>query len=202
MFIGIILTNFIYEVPISFDESEVIESNYTKNNFSKKIILMIILYGLFYAMIGCGQKNSKLFIQFDLQNLLKIDKVAIYMSAFIFISRISRLLSNLLFLKIYNRYKEKMLYIFEFGLVLAFISLLIGHFMRKTLFENSSEKVHDKIVNYINLTRKIFTLIYSTIVASMLIKLNYVYVMSLLLILSISFIVIIYKVYRLVREKK
>lgn len=51
------------------------------------------------------------------------------------------------------------------------------------LFENSSEKVHDKIVNYINLTRKIFTLIYSTIVASMLIKLNYVYVMSLLLIL-------------------
>ena len=180
-------------------------------------------------MICCGQKNSKLFIQFDLQNLLKIDKVAIYMSAFIFISRISRLLSNLLFLKIYNRYKEKMLYIFEFGLVLAFISLLVGHFigsiygvyimalgffmflfirdlfdnfMRKMLFENSSEKVHDKIVNYINLTRKIFTLIYSTIVASMLIKLNYVYVMSLLLILSISFIVIIYKVYRLVREKK
>lgn len=228
-FINIILTNFIYEVPISFDESEVIESNYTKNNFSKKIILMIILYGLFYAMIGCGQKNSKLFIQFDLQNFLKIDKVAIYMSAFIFISRISRLLSNLLFLKIYNRYKEKMLYIFEFGLVLAFISLLIGHFigsiygvyimalgffmflfirdpfdnfMRKTLFENSSEKVHDKIVNYINLTRKIFTLIYSTIVSSMLIKLNYVYIMSLLLILSISFIVIIYKVYRLVREKK
>ena len=83
-----------------------------------------------------------------------------------------------------------------------FIRNPFDNFMRKTLFENSSEKVHDKIVNYINLTRKIFTLIYSTIVASMLIKLNYVYVMSLLLILSISFIVIIYKVYRLVREKK
>ena len=83
-----------------------------------------------------------------------------------------------------------------------FIRDLFDNFMRKMLFENSSEKVHDKIVNYINLTRKIFILIYSTIVASMLIKLNYVYVMSLLLILSISFIVIIYKVYRLVREKK
>ena len=83
-----------------------------------------------------------------------------------------------------------------------FIRDPFDNFMRKTLFENGSEKVHDKIVNYINLTRKIFTLIYSTIVASMLIKLNYVYVMSLLLILSISFIVIIYKVYRLVREKK
>lgn len=83
-----------------------------------------------------------------------------------------------------------------------FIRDPFDNFMRKMLFENSSEKVHDKIVNYINLTRKIFTLIYSTIVASMLIELNYVYVMSLLLILSISFIVIIYKVYRLVREKK
>ena len=228
-FINIVLTNFIYEVPISFDESEVIESNYTKNNFSKKIILMIILYGLFYAMINSGQKNSKLFIQFDLQNLFDLDKVSIYMGAFIFISRVTRLLSNLLFLKIYNKYKSKMIFMLEFGLASAFIFLLIGHFvgniygiyimalgffmflfirdpfdnfMRKTLFENSSEKVHDKIVNYINLTKKVFTLIYSTIVASMLIKLNYVYVMSLLLILSISFIVIIYKVYRLVREKK
>lgn len=228
-FINIVLTNFIYEVPISFDESEVIESNYTKNNFSKKIILMIILYGLFYAMINSGQKNSKLFIQFDLQNLFDLDKVSIYMGAFIFISRVTRLLSNLLFLKIYNKYKSKMIFMLEFGLASAFIFLLIGHFveniygiyimalgffmflfirdpfdnfMRKTLFENSSEKVHDKIVNYINLTKKVFTLIYSTIVASMLIKLNYVYVMSLLLILSISFIVIIYKVYRLVMEKK
>ena len=86
--------------------------------------------------------------------------------------------------------------------IFLFIRDPFDNFMRKTLFENSSEKVHDKIVNYINLTRKIFALIYSTIVASMLIKLNYVYVMSLLLILSISFIVIIYKVYRLVREKK
>ena len=205
-FINIVLTNFIYEVPISFDESEVIESNYTKNNFSKKIILMIILYGLFYAMINSGQKNSKLFIQFDLQNLFDLDKVSIYMGAFIFISRVTRLLSNLLFLKIYNKYKSKMIFMLEFGLASAFMFLFIrdpfDNFMRKTLFENSSEKVHDKIVNYINLTKKVFTLIYSTIVASMLIKLNYVYVMSLLLILSISFIVIIYKVYRLVMEKK
>lgn len=180
-FINIVLTNFIYEVPISFDESEVIESNYTKNNFSKKIILMIILYGLFYAMINSGKKNSKLFIQFDLQNLFDLDKVSIYMGAFIFISRVTRLLSNLLFLKIYNKYKSKMIFMLEFGLASAFIFLLIGHFvgniygiyimalgffmflfirgpfdnfMRKTLFENSSEKVHDKIVNYINLTKK------------------------------------------------
>lgn len=228
-FINIILTNFIYEVPVNDKNIDNKKYKINKKYFSKKIIIMILLYGLFYAMINSGQKNSKLFIQFDLQNLFDLDKVAIYMGAFIFISRVTRLLSNLLFLKIYNKYKSKMIFMLEFGLASAFIFLLIGHFveniygiyimalgffmflfirdpfdnfMRKTLFENSSEKVHDKIVNYINLTKKVFTLMYSTIVASMLIKLNYVYVMSLLLILSISFIVIIYKVYRLVREKK
>ena len=227
-FINIILTNFIYEVPVNDKNIDNKEYKINKKYFSKKIIMMILLYGLFYAMINSGQKNSKLFIQFDLQNLFDLDKVAIYMGAFIFISRVTRLLSNLLFLKIYNKYKSKMIFMLEFGLTSAFIFLLIGHFvgniygiyimalgffmflfirdpfdnfMRKTLFENSSEKVHDKIVNYINLTKKIFTLMYSTIVASMLIKLNYVYVMSLFLILTISFFSIIYKIYNLIREE-
>ena len=227
-FINIILTNFIYEVPVNDKNIDNKEYKINKKYFSKKIIMMILLYGLFYAMINSGQKNSKLFIQFDLQNLFDLDKVAIYMGAFIFISRVTRLLSNLLFLKIYNKYKSKMIFMLEFGLASAFIFLLIGHFfgniygiyimalgffmflfirdpfdnfMRKTLFENSSEKVHDKIVNYINLTKKVFTLMYSTIVASMLIKLNYVYVMSLFLILTISFFFLIYKIYNLIREE-
>lgn len=227
-FINIILTNFIYEVHVNDKNIDNKEYKINKKYFSKKIIMMILLYGLFYAMINSGQKNSKLFIQFDLQNLFDLDKVAIYMGAFIFISRVTRLLSNLLFLKIYNKYKSKMIFMLEFGLASAFIFLLIGHFvgniygiyimalgffmflfirdpfdnfMRKTLFENSSEKVHDKIVNYINLTKKVFTLMYSTIVASMLIKLNYVYVMSLFLILTISFFSLIYKIYNLIREE-
>ena len=82
-----------------------------------------------------------------------------------------------------------------------FIRDPFDNYMRKILFENSREKVHDKIINYINLSRKIFTLIYSTIVASMLVKLDYVYVMLLLLLLSVSFFVIVIKVYRLVENK-
>ena len=228
-FINIILTFFIYEIPVNNSESDNVKTKINKKSFSKKIILLILLYGIFYAMIGCGQKNSKLFIQFDLQNLFKLNKVAIYMSIFIFLSRISRLLSNLLFLKIYNKYKNKLFFILELGLVSAFSFLLIGHFIgniygiyimafgfliflfirdpfdnlvRKALFENSHESVHDKIVNYINLMRKIFALIYSTIVASMLVKFNYVYVMSLLLVLAISFLFIVCRVYKLLEGKK
>ena len=54
-------------------------------------------------MIACGQKNSKLFIQLNMQEFLSLDKVAIYISIFIFISRICRLVSNIGFIKIYNK---------------------------------------------------------------------------------------------------
>ncbi len=227
-FINIILTSYIYEVPSKKYEKDDSKINTSIKDFNKKILLMILLYGLFYAMIACGQKNSKLFIQFDLQKIFSLDKVAIYISIFILISRVFRLLSNLLFLKAYDKFKNKILILFETILTFSFIFLLSGHFignlagiyimalgffmflfirdpfdnyMRKILFENSREKVHDKIINYINLSRKIFTLIYSTIVASMLVKLDYVYVMLLLLLLSVSFFVIVIKVYRLVENK-
>ena len=229
-FINIILTIFIYEVPVdNLEESK--EYKLDSKFFTKMVILMILLYGLFYAMIDCGQKNSKLFIQFDLQNLFQLDKVAIYMGVFIFISRVARLSSNLLFLKTYDKLndklKNKMLFLLEGGLALAFLLLLIGHFvgkiygvyimslgfflfltvrdpfdnlMRKTLFENSREDVHDKIVNYINVCRKIFTLIYSTIIAFMLVKLSYVYVMSLLLLTTLFFLIIVIKIYNLITK--
>lgn len=221
-FINILLTFYIYEVPIIEEKQE---KENKKIQFNKAIILMFVLYGAFYSMIAVSQNNSKLFIQLDLENILSIDKVAIYISLFIFISRIARLLSNLIFIKAYNKFKKKMLFILETFLVLSFTCLLIGHFisniigiwimalgffiylfirdpfdnyMRKMLFKNSSEKIHDKIINYLSLSRKIFTLIYSLIISSMLVSLNYVHVMALLLLLSISFIILIVKIYNLV----
>lgn len=219
-FINIILTFFIYEVPINIKKEDTKEKK-INSKFDKKIVLMILLYGLFYAMIACGQKNSKLFIQFNMQEILTLNNVAIYMSIFIFISRIARLISNLIFIKIYNKFKNKMLFILEFCLILSFCFLLIGNcinnmigicimaigfftylfirdpfdnYMKKTLFEHSSELVHDKIINYLNLSRKIFSLIYSSIVAVILFNLNYIYVMSVLLILSIMFVFLIIKI--------
>lgn len=226
-FINILLTFLFYEAPIDYEKEE---TKNQKHNFSKLIILMFVLYGLFYAMIALGQKNSKLFIQQDLQEFLSLDKVAIYMSVFIFISRISRLTSNLVFLKVYNKLKNKMLFLLEILLTTSFALLLIGNFigrnmigiiimaigfftfllirdpfdtyMRKTLFANSESKNQDKIINYITLSRKICSLIYGIIVSAMLLKLNYVYVMTLLLILSCLFMGLVFKIYNLLEKKK
>ena len=226
-FINILLTYLFYEAPIDYEKEE---TKNQKHNFSKLIILMFVLYGLFYAMIALGQKNSKLFIQQDLQEFLRLDKVAIYMSVLIFISRISRLTSNLVFLKVYNKLKNKILFLLEILLTTSFSLLLIGNFigrnmigiiimaigffifllirdpfgtyMRKTLFDNSESKNQDKIINYITLSRKICSLIYGIIVSAMLLKLNYVYVMTLLLILSSLFMGLVFKIYNLLEKKK
>lgn len=226
-FTNILLTFLFYEAPIAYEKEE---DKKQKHNWGKLIGLMILLYGLVYAMIAMGQKNSKLFIQQDLQEFLSLDKVAIYMSIIIFMSRLSRLISNLIFVKVYTKFKNKMLLLFEILLTSSFGLLLIGHFvgknmvgiiimaigfftfllirdpfdtyMRKTLFANSELKNHDKIVNYINMSRKIFSLIYGIIISSLLLKLNYVYVITLLLILSGLFIGIVVKIYNLLEKKK
>ena len=226
-FINILLTFLFYEAPIDYEKEE---TKNQKHNFSKLVLLMFALYGLFYAMIALGQKNSKLFIQQDLQEFLSLDKVAIYMSVIIFISRLSRLTSNLVFLKVYNKLKNKTLLLLEILLTTSFALLLIGNFvgrnmigiiimaigfftfllirdpfdtyMRKTLFANSESKNHDKIVNYITLSRKVFSLIYGIIISTMLLKLNYVYVMTLLLVLSGLFIGLVVKIYSLLENRK
>ena len=164
-----------------------------------------------------------------MQEFLTLDKVAIYMSVIIFISRVSRLSSNLVFLKVYNKLKNKTLLLLQILLIASFTLLLIGNFigrnmigiiimaigfftfllirdpfdtyMRKTLFANSESKNHDKIINYITLSREICSLIYGIIVSAMLLNLNYVYVMTLLLILSSLFIVLVIKIYNLLEKK-
>lgn len=222
-FINILLTYLIYEVPTN---NNVEIKNNNKVFLSKTVILIILLYGLFYALISVSQSNSKLFIQLNIQDFLNIDKVAIYMSIIIFISRIFRLTGNLAFLRVYKKLKNKMIFLFEILLVSSFILLIVGNFigrnmigvcimaigffiylgirdpfdnyMRKILFENTKEEAHDKVINYLTLSRKIFALIYGLVISGMLINLSYVYVMSLLLILSISFIALIVKIYKLI----
>ena len=224
-FINIFLTYFIYEVKTEVEK----DKEKTNVNIGKNIVMMILLYGVFYALIVLGQKNSKLFIQLNLQEFLSLDKVAIILSIFIFISRLSRLISNLGFLKIYNKLKNKTIFLLEILLCLSFILLLVGNFMgynmcgaivmsfgfyvfllirdpfnsfmRKNLFENSKEEVHDMIVNYINLSRKIFTLIYGLIFSFMLLKLSYVYVMYVSLVLAVMIAVLVIKIYSLLDKK-
>ena len=138
------------------------------------------------------------------------------------------MISNLSFIKVYDKLKNKTLFLLETLLCMSFALLLVGNFigynmcgiwvmafgffiylivrdpfdvyMKKILFKHSKEEVHDKIVNYIYLSRKVFTLIYGLIISMMLINLSYVYVMVLLLLITASYIFLMLKIRGLLRE--
>lgn len=224
-FINIILSNFFYEANTY---SEPIKDN-SKIKFSKIIILLIVLYGLFYASISIGQTNSKLFMQYDMSSFLNTEQIAIYLSIIITLSRLSRTVSNLLFMKVYNKLKNNIINLLEAVLLIAFTLMLIGHYIgngiigiiimslgfylflairdpfgncvRKMCFDNSEQQDHDKVIVYLSLSRKIGELFFSGVIALILTKFSYVYVMTFMLIVAFMYIFIINKITKLLKTK-
>lgn len=224
-FINVIMSFYLYEAPITKAEEK---KEKHVLNINKLVVLIITLYGLFYTMISVGQKNAKLFIQLNMQDFLTISKVSIYLGIIIFISRIFRLLSNILFLKIYDKIKKNLLYHFETLLVLSFTLILTGDFigrnvtgiilmslgffiilsirdpfttyMHKLVFDNTEKEIHDKMIIYLSLTNKIFALFYGMAISALLISYNYTNVMCLLLLITLLFIIPIVKVNKQIKK--
>lgn len=224
-FINIIICNFFYEVK-SEENTEKKTQNF---KFSKILILIILLFGLFYSAISIGQTNSKLFMQSDMNKFLETEQIAIYLSIFITISRIARMAANILFMKVYKKIKNSMLELLEIGLVCAFVLLLLGHFigngmigiivmalgffmflairdpfntfMRKICFDNCKQENHDKAIIYLTLSRKIGDVIFSGIVAMILTKFDYVFVMTFMLVITFMYMFLIRKINKLISTK-
>ena len=224
-FINIILSNFFYETKTS---DEILEDK-SKIKFSKTVILLIVLYGLFYASIAIGQTNSKLFMQYDMSSFLHTEQIAIYLSIILTLSRLSRIISNLLFIKVYNKLKNNIMKLLELILLTAFALMLIGHFVGngiigiiimslgfylflgirdpfgnyviKICFDNSKQQVHDKVIVCLSLSRKIGELFFSGVIAIILTKFSYVYVMVFMLIVAFLYTFIIKKINKLLKVK-
>ena len=104
-------------------------SSIDKFKFSKILFLLTALYGLFYASISIGQTNSKLFMQYDMSNFLNKERIAIYLSIILALSRLSRTVSNLVFMKVYKKLKNNIVKLLQATLLSAFTLMLIGHFV-------------------------------------------------------------------------
>ncbi len=75
-----------------------------KLNYNKFIILTIVIYGIFYALVNNGQSDGKLFIQQQLFLDFSVEKAALIIGAMVSISRVVRVFANLIFAKIYEKY--------------------------------------------------------------------------------------------------
>lgn len=104
-----------------------------KIQYGKIILLLIIIYGLFYTIVNQGQSNGKLFIQQQLLLNYDVARTATVIGIIVFVSRIVRVISNMSFSKIYEKYQTKMGMIFPIMLSIAILNMILGSIIENNL---------------------------------------------------------------------
>ena len=199
-----------------------------KINYKGLIILLIISYGLFYPIVNSGQANGKLFIQQELLLNFDVEKTALIIGAILCISRIVRVVSNIAFSKIHNKYKEKVGVILPILLSISIVFMILGSFIKNSvilkfsimslgyviiLFIRDPFKVYmqdlalrkvgkegqQSLLTTMELSRKIGRAIMSFSFTLILVNNPMITVIAILFILSIIEILISIKLYNLVR---
>lgn len=227
MYISILLFIVIYLLSYSFYEAEYteeIESQNKNSKLSSLVILVILSNALFYSIIKLGQNNSKLFMQYDFSNVLSVENVTYSITTIVLISRIGRIIGNIILGKIYNKIRDKMSILLTIMELLAFTLLVIGHyidfnFMLKviimatgfciilairdsfqvyiedTALRISGKEQHQKVMINIEVYRKIIQLVFSVVFTLILAKFDLSIIMIILCVLSVVEIVLNKRMY-------
>lgn len=219
MYLSIIIYVLVLGTAFLYYEAKVDNKEETKQEHKKIKTTSILFYvilsnAVFYSIIKMGQNNSKLFMQYDFQKFLSVEMVTYYITTIVFISRIARLVGNVIFGKIYLKIKDKMSIVLTICLTLAFSLLIIGHFIEsafvckviimslgfflilairdsfQTYIEDVALTISDKdeqqnIIIKIEVYRRLGTLILSAIFTLILMKYELIVIEFILLILSI-----------------
>lgn len=225
-FVNLMVSFILSDVAI---EKNNVENSKRKVNLNKLITLIIVSYGLFFSVLGRGQANLKLVIQYSLNDYFSVEKTAIYFSYILFISRIFRVLSNVLFNKFYNRLKNKLSYFLTIVCAFAFLLVIFGNYMVGTgykfllmglgfclilgirdiflvyikdlLLKNSNVEEHSTLISYFGFVRKIVETIISFGFSIVLLRFDIIYVVYILLFLTIVSFLVNYKIYKMINRK-
>lgn len=234
MYLSIIVYILLVGLALMYYEAKTTENKEVKQNTKKVkitsvIFLVILSNAVFYSIIKMGQNNSKLFMQYDFQKFLSIEMVTYYITTIVFISRIARLVGNIIFGKVYLKIKDKMSIVLTICLSMAFLLLIIGHyinieFIYKVIIMSlgfflilatrdsfqiyiedvalsiSNKDEQQKIVIDIEIYRRLGTLILSAIFTLILMKYELIVIEFILLGLSIGEIFINKKLYNKLRN--
>lgn len=216
----------IFNIILSFSlfeyKSNEVETKELKNinnksvSLNKTIIMIIATYGLLYSMVDILQSNGKLFIQSDLQKYLEIGITSIYLTIIIAFSRVFRVISNILFNKMYQKLKGKSIVLLNLLVIISAILMITGSmitydlfgtiimafgfcillfardpintFSKTELLNNCDTKDQEILLHRYNLSRRIITCILSIIVSILLSKYEMRNLMIILLILTIIYL--------------
>ena len=204
-------------------------NNNIKINLSKITFLIILSFAISTTIIKLGQNNSKLFMQYDFQRVLSIEMVTYCITIIVFLSRVSRLLGSIIFGKVYQKYKNKIIIIITIILGLAFALLIIGHFLNVDIIykiiimsigfflilatrdsfkiyledvalENINKEEQQKVLIDMEIYRKIFSLIGSAAFTLILLKYELIIIEFILLGMCLIELLINKKLYKLLKK--
>ena len=213
---------------IKYESYEKKKGKLKKIRYSKITIFIIISYGLFYPIVNSGQSNGKLFIQQELLKNFDVEKTALIIGGILCISRIIRVISNISFNKIFEKYKDKVGYLLPFllslslclmvggclitfSIILKILIMSLGYiiilFIRdpfkvymQDLVLKKAEKEQQSLLTTLDLSRKIVRAIISLSFTAILVNNPMIVVITILIILSVIEIFISLHLYRMIQE--
>lgn len=236
MFLQILLCVIMFGMSFLFFEAKtenknnkIQSNNNIKINLSKITFLIILSFAISTTIIKLGQNNSKLFMQYDFQRVLSIEMVTYCITIIVFLSRVSRLLGSIIFGKVYQKYKNKIIIIITIILGLAFALLIIGHFLNVDIIykiiimsigfflilatrdsfkiyledvalENINKEEQQKVLIDMEIYRKIFSLIGSAAFTLILLKYELIIIEFILLGMCLIELLINKKLYKLLKN--
>ncbi len=208
-----------------------VEKKTSKIKYSKLIILLLIVYGMFYPIVNEGQTNGKLFIQEELLEIFDIEKTTLIIGAIIISSRIVRVFSNISFNKAYKKFKDKIEIILPILLAISIALMIAGSLIKSSIIlrftimslgyiiilfirdpfkvymqdlglKNVKPEEQQTLLTLMELYRKLTRAIFSLSFSAILIKRPITWVMAILLILSFVDIFISIRLYKLIINSK
>lgn len=226
-----IMSFLLYDVETESKNNDKVKKD---SNIVKKFVeinlLIILSFAISTTIVKLGQNNSKLFMQYDFQKFLSTEMVTYYITIIVFISRIARLLGNVIFGKVYKKANDKMNIIITVFLTLAFVLLIIGHYINFSFvykviimstgfflilatrdsfklylediaLENTKKEEQKKILIDMQVYMKVFSLIGSAIFTLILLKYELIVLEFILLGMCIIELCINSKLYKLLKTK-
>ena len=100
-----------------------------KIHYGKIILIALMLYGLFYTTVNSTQSEGKLFMQQQFLLRFDEDNTALIIGAVVCVSRVIRVISNLIFAKLYEKHQSKMGIALPALVGLALSFMLFGSFI-------------------------------------------------------------------------
>lgn len=104
-----------------------------KINYNKLIIIAVVLYAMFYSIVTNGQNEGKLYIQQNILLDFDVETTSLIIGAIICVSRIVRVMSNVVFEKLYKKYQDKMGMVLVILLSTAISLILFGSLIPQTV---------------------------------------------------------------------